>query len=76
MDKVVFPNIKADVEQICNGVCHKRFKNIEYNHIQITTLVSQSNEEIVNALVKNNRNFKYIVKTMVVQKKNNNKDNV
>ena len=33
MDKVVFPSIKPDIDAIIKGVCNKRFKNIEYNHI-------------------------------------------
>ena len=67
---VVFSGIKDDCQKILYGVAKKHFKGKDYNATFVATYISQSNEETINTLIKYNRNFKYIVKTMVVQKKN------
>jgi hypothetical protein len=54
------------LEKILYGVAKKHFKGKEYNATFVATYISQSNEDTINTLIKFNRNFKYIVKTMVV----------
>ena len=66
---VVFGAIRKDVEQIMRQVCKKIFGGADkdYNQIVVAQMISQANEQCVRVLCDYNHNFKYIIKTMVVQ---------
>ena len=65
-DSVVFGHIRGEVEQLLFAVCNKLFGTKEYNQTTVATLISQTNEESVKALLKHNKNFKYMVITTVM----------
>lgn len=67
-DSVVFGHIKSESEQILFDVANKIFTAKDYNQTSAATWISQANEEAVRALLSNNKNFKYIVLTTVMQK--------
>ena len=45
------------------------FRGKDYNQTNVATWISQANEECIKQMLEHNRNFKYIVKTIVIQKK-------
>ena len=47
------------------------FRGKEYNQTNVATWISQANEGIIKLLREHNGNFKYLVNTIVLQKKQN-----
>ena len=68
-DSVVYHEIQKEVENIVRGVCQSMFSGKEYNPTTVATWISQANEQTINQLCELNKNFKYICKTIVIQKK-------
>jgi len=65
----VYGHIKGESEGILRDVCNKIFTQKAYNQSTVGTLISQANDEAVRALLANNKNFKYVVLTTVMQRK-------
>ena len=68
-DSVIFMDVRQECDQIIKGVCQRMFRGKEYNQTNVATWISQANEQCIRELLEHNRNFKYIVNAMVIQKK-------
>ena len=67
-EEVVFAAVKASSTTLISAAINKLFKGKQYNQTHVATWISQFNEECIKQLINNNGNFKYIVKTMVLEK--------
>jgi hypothetical protein len=67
-DLVVFSAIKPDATQILEDSIKKVFTGKDYSQGVIASLISQANEQATVTLNAFNKNFKYMVMTVVEQK--------
>ena len=70
-DSVVFEDIRQECDALIRQVCTKMFRGKEYNQTNVATWISQANEGIIKLLREHNGSFKYLVNTIVLQKKQN-----
>ena len=68
-DSVIFPDLRQECDALIRQVCTKMFRGKDYNQTNVATWISQGNEGIIKQLREHNGNFKYLINTIVLQKK-------
>ena len=68
-DSVIFSDIRQECDSLIRQVCTKMFRGKDYNQTNVATWISQANEGIIKQLREHNGNFKYLINTIVLQKK-------
>jgi hypothetical protein len=68
-ESVIFSEIRQECEDLIKQVCNKIFRGKDYHQTNVATWISQANDELIKQLRERNRNFKYLIEMMVLQKK-------